>query len=116
LQAGSGVPPSFLRAVFVTSVFDLSFFHYDYSPTAPAAPFLRPLVPSGSMIRCEQVQVYHRHPQSRVLLDPVYHIIYPSDYLVWAFAWGLELGRFHLHAGWVIEPHFVALMVTHAVG
>jgi hypothetical protein len=27
----------------------------------PAAPSLRPLVPSGSLIRCELVQVYHHH-------------------------------------------------------
>jgi hypothetical protein len=39
-----------------------SFFHGVYSPTAPAAPSLRPLVPSGSLIGCQSVQVYHRHP------------------------------------------------------
>jgi hypothetical protein len=35
--------------------------HGDYSPTGPAAPFLRPLILSGSLIRCESVQVYHHH-------------------------------------------------------
>jgi hypothetical protein len=28
--------------------------------------------------------MYHHHPQSRVPLDPAYHIIYAGDYLVWA--------------------------------
>jgi hypothetical protein len=32
--------------------------HGDYSPTAPAALSLRPLVPSGSLTRCQSVQVY----------------------------------------------------------
>jgi hypothetical protein len=36
--------------------------HGDYSPTAPAALSLRPFVPSGSLIRCQSVQVYHHHP------------------------------------------------------
>jgi hypothetical protein len=27
-----------------------------YSPTAPSAPFLRPFVPSGSLMRCETIQ------------------------------------------------------------
>jgi hypothetical protein len=36
--------------------------HDDYFPTAPAAPSLRPLVPSSPMIRCELVQVYHHQP------------------------------------------------------
>jgi hypothetical protein len=64
--------------------------HGDYSPTIPAAPSLRPLVLSGSLIRCEPFQVYHHHPRSRVPLDTVYHIIYLGDYLVWALPWGLE--------------------------
>jgi hypothetical protein len=33
----------------------------DYSPTAPATPSSRALAPSGSLMRCEPVQVYHRH-------------------------------------------------------
>jgi hypothetical protein len=33
-----------------------------FTPTAPAALSLRPLVPSGSLIRCEPAQVYHHHP------------------------------------------------------
>jgi hypothetical protein len=33
--------------------------HGDYTPTAPS---LRPLVPSGSLIKCQAVQVYHHHP------------------------------------------------------
>jgi hypothetical protein len=41
---------SFLGAVLVTSVI---------SP--PTAPSLRLLVPSGSMIRCQSVQLYHHH-------------------------------------------------------
>jgi hypothetical protein len=87
--------------------------HGVYSPTAPS---LRPLIPSGSLIRCEAVQVYHHQPQSRVPLDPVYHIIYMGDYLVWALPWGLGFGWFPLHAGWAIEPHSVALVVAHVVG
>jgi hypothetical protein len=59
--------------------------------------------------------VYHHHPRSRVLLDPVYHIIYPGDYLVWALP-GFELGRFPLCAGWTTEPHSVTLVVAHAAG
>lgn len=31
----------------------------DYPPTAPS---LRPPIPSGSLIRCQSVQVYHQHP------------------------------------------------------
>jgi hypothetical protein len=58
--------PSFLWLIF----------HCDYSPTAPAGPPVRQFVLSGSLTRCEPVQVYH-HPQSRVLLDPVHHIVYP---------------------------------------
>jgi hypothetical protein len=54
--------------------------------------------PSGSLIRCQPVQVYYHHPQPRVPLDPVYHI-YPGDYLVWAFLRGLKLGLFSMHAG-----------------
>jgi hypothetical protein len=33
--------------------------HCDYSPTAPAAPFLRRLLPSCSLIRCQSVRVFH---------------------------------------------------------
>jgi hypothetical protein len=90
--------------------------HDDYSPTAPAAPSLRPLVSISTLIRCEPVQVYHHHPRSRVPLDPAYHNIYPGDYLVWALPWGFEFGRFPLRAGWAIEPYFVALSVVRAVG
>jgi hypothetical protein len=42
--------------------------HGDYSPTALIAPSLRLLVPSGSLIRYEPVQMYHHQPWSRVLL------------------------------------------------
>jgi hypothetical protein len=35
--------------------------HSDYSPTAPAAPSLRGLITSGSLIRCKPVQVYYHH-------------------------------------------------------
>jgi hypothetical protein len=35
--------------------------HGDHSPTAPAAPSLRPLILSCSLIRCEPVKVYHLH-------------------------------------------------------
>jgi hypothetical protein len=37
-------------------------FHCDYPLTAPTAHSLRPLVLSGSMIRCQSVQVYRHHP------------------------------------------------------
>jgi hypothetical protein len=73
--------------------------HGDCSPTAVAAPFLRPLVPSSSLIRCEPVQMYPYHPRSRVPLDPIYHVIYPRDYRVWALPWGLKLGWL-LSCGW----------------
>jgi hypothetical protein len=36
--------------------------HSRYSPTAPAVPSLRPFIPSGSLIRCKPVQMYHHHP------------------------------------------------------
>jgi hypothetical protein len=36
--------------------------HGDYCPTAPSAPPLRSFVPSGFLIRCEQVQVHHHIP------------------------------------------------------
>jgi hypothetical protein len=36
--------------------------HGDYSPTVPAPPSLRTLVPSGSLIRCQAVQVYRHLP------------------------------------------------------
>jgi hypothetical protein len=90
--------------------------HGDYSPTAPTAPSLRPLNLSGSLIRCKPVQVYHHEPLSRVPLDPVYHIIYLGDNLVWASPWELEFGRFPLHKGWAIKPYSVALVVPHAAG
>jgi hypothetical protein len=35
--------------------------HDEYSPIAPAAPSLMPLVPSGTLIRREPLQVYHHH-------------------------------------------------------
>jgi hypothetical protein len=35
--------------------------HGDFSPTSPAAPSLRPLVLSGSLIGCQSAQVYHHH-------------------------------------------------------
>jgi hypothetical protein len=35
--------------------------HGDYSSTAPAVPSLRPLIPSGSLISCKPVQLYHHH-------------------------------------------------------
>jgi hypothetical protein len=38
----------------------------DYSPTVPAAPSLRPLVPSGSLIRYQPVQLYHHHLSTKV--------------------------------------------------
>jgi hypothetical protein len=90
--------------------------HCDYSPSAPAAPSLRQLVPSGSLIRCDPVQMYHHQSRCTVPLHPVCHIIYPGDYLVWALTWDLEIGRFTLRAGWMIEPHFAPLMGACAVG
>jgi hypothetical protein len=36
-------------------------FHGDYSATATSTPSLRPLVPSGSLIRYEPVQMYQYH-------------------------------------------------------
>jgi hypothetical protein len=68
------------------------------------------------MIKCELVQVYHHQPQSRVLLDPVHHIIYPGDYPVQAHPWGLVLGKFPLHSGWATETYFLTLVVACATG
>jgi hypothetical protein len=42
--------------------------HGDYSPIALPAPSLRLLVLSGSLTRCELVQVYHHQPRSRASL------------------------------------------------
>jgi hypothetical protein len=113
---------SFLRAVLVTSVIGLTFLplwfgsHSDYSQTAPTAPSLRPLIPSGSLIRCQSVQVYNHHPRCRVPMDAEYHITYPGYYLVQALPWGLERGQLPLHAGWVTQSNFVTFVVAHAVG
>jgi hypothetical protein len=51
-------------AVLVTSVIGPPWLgsHGDYSPTATATPSLKLLVPSGSLIRCQSVQVYYHHP------------------------------------------------------
>jgi hypothetical protein len=92
------------------------FLRGDHSPTAISVPSLWALVPSSSLLRCQPVQVYYHHPRPMVPLDPVYHIIYLGDYLLWAFPQGLKLWRFPLCAGWAIEPHFVALVVTCGVG
>jgi hypothetical protein len=59
----TGAPPFFLsrglcllRLWLASPSFPwLGFFRGVYSPTAPAAP-------SGSLIRCQSVQVYHHHP------------------------------------------------------
>jgi hypothetical protein len=87
----------------------------DYTLTAPPVSSLR-LIPSGSMIRCELVQVYHHQPWSRVPPDPVYYIIYPSYYLVQALPLILELGWLPLCMDWATEPHSVVLVVACAVG
>jgi hypothetical protein len=87
--------------------------HGDYSSTAPS---LKPLVPRGSLKSCELVKVYHHYPRYRVRLDPVWHIIYGGDYLIWALPGKIELGRFPLCAGWTIESHFVAILVVSVVG
>jgi hypothetical protein len=42
--------------------------HGDYSPTAPAAPSLRPLILRGSLIRCEPVKLYHHRLCSGAVL------------------------------------------------
>jgi hypothetical protein len=53
---------------------------------------LRPLILSGSLIRCEPVQMYHHHPRSRIPLHPVHHIVYQCHYTVQTLPWGLDLG------------------------
>jgi hypothetical protein len=63
-----------------------------HSPTAHTSLSWRTPVPSSSLVKCASVQVYHHQPISGVLLDPVYHIIYPGDYLIWALPWGWSLG------------------------
>lgn len=67
-------------------------------PTSPTAPSLGPLVPSGSFIKWEHVQVYDHHLCSSIPLNSVNHIIYLSDYLIWAISWGLGFGRLPLRA------------------
>jgi hypothetical protein len=37
-----------------------------YSPAAPATPSLRLLIPCGSLIGCQPVQVYHHHPDFQI--------------------------------------------------
>jgi hypothetical protein len=56
---------SFFSEVSARDVFLwLDFFNCgDFSPTAPTAPSLRALVPSGSLIRFPSIQVYHHHPK-----------------------------------------------------
>jgi hypothetical protein len=90
--------------------------HVDYSPVAPTAPSLNPHVSSGSVIRCEPVQLYHRHPLSRVSLAILYHITFLGDYIVWTLPGGLAYGRYLLRVGWAIEPYFVILIVSRAAG
>jgi hypothetical protein len=87
----------------------------DYSPTAPTAPSLRPYFPSGSLISCEPLQVYHHHLRSKVHLDPLHHIVYPHDYHVWAIPGGLKLRSLSFRAGGPIEPNIVVLVLAHAV-
>jgi hypothetical protein len=105
-----------LRCLIGVAFLLFGFFGGDHFQTATPAPSLSALVPSGTQISCETVQVYYHHPRPRILLYPVHHIIYPGDYLVWAFPRGLKLWRFPLHAGWAIEPHSVAFFVTCGVG
>jgi hypothetical protein len=83
--------------------------HDDYFTTAPAAPFLRLFLSSGSLLRCEPVQVHQHLPQSRDPPDPV-HLIIVRD-----LPWGLEIWLFPLRAGWAIEPHFFSLILARAV-
>jgi hypothetical protein len=52
--------------------------HGDYS-TAPAAPSLRPLIPSGSLIRYKPVQVYHHHYLFQVLCFDVSSSVSEAD-------------------------------------
>jgi hypothetical protein len=59
----------FPRAMIVSSVIGDTFLPRgsvlgDYSPTALAAPSLRPLVGSDSLIRCQWIQVYYHHQRS----------------------------------------------------
>jgi hypothetical protein len=63
-----------------------------HSPTAHTSVSWRTPVPSSSLIKCASVQVYNHQPISGVLLDPIYHIIYPGVYLTWALPWGWSLG------------------------
>jgi hypothetical protein len=68
------VPPFlFFRGLILTSVIGLTFLpprlgsHGDYYPTVPAAPFLRLLVPSSSLIRCQSTRVYFHHPSFHIM-------------------------------------------------
>ena len=63
----------------------------DYSPAVTSSvPFLWLLVSSSSIIRRESVQVYYQHFRPLVLLDSVYHVIYPGYYWVRTFPRGLQ--------------------------
>jgi hypothetical protein len=108
---------SFPRAVFATSVSPsrCSFFLLGvYSPTATTAPSIMLPFPSNSLISCEPVHVYYHYPRPRIL-DPVCQVIYPGEF-VWSFPRGLKFGRFSLRAGWAIESHSVAVVVTCKIG
>jgi hypothetical protein len=56
---------SFPRAVLVTSVIGLTFLPVAQL-FAHAAPSLRPLVPIGSLVGCQSIQMCHHHPVSPI--------------------------------------------------
>jgi hypothetical protein len=84
--------------------------HGVYSPTAPAAPSFRLLIPNCSLIRCEPVQLYHYRPRTGFYIPHHLSGWLPS-YAPFHEDWSLG----ELPFIWV-GPHSVALVVARAVG
>jgi hypothetical protein len=106
----------FWRLLSALAFFPVALFARRLTPTAPTTPSSRPLIPSASPITCDPVHLYHHHSRCRIPLDPVYHIIYLGDCLVWALPEGLAFGRFPVRVVSAMEPSFVAHVVAHTVG
>jgi hypothetical protein len=73
--------------------------HSIFPPVAPAAPSLKLLVPRGSLMTCQSVQMYHHHPRSRVPSDTVHHIVYLRYYPVRSLPKGTEVWAICLSCG-----------------
>jgi hypothetical protein len=82
----------------------------DYSPKAPVAPSLRSLVPSGFLISCELVKVYHHYPRSMDPFYVVHHSPFQRDFPARALPLVLKHGWYSFRPEGPIEPHFFALV------